>query len=70
MEKDSKNRIEMKKPKFYKLFINKYSILTNDYVIEECIVCTNDLYGVIGLIYYKSLEHIKRIDYYELKKGE
>lgn len=70
MEIDSKNSLEMKKPKFYKLLINKYSILKNDYVIVERIVCTNDLYRTIGLIYCKSLEHIERIDYYEIKKGE
>lgn len=70
MGKDSKNSLEMKKPKFYKLLINKYSILKNDYVIVERIVCTNDLYRTIGLIYCKSLEHIERIDYYEIKKGE
>ena len=50
----------------YKLFIRIYNIFKNDYVTEEKIVETNDIYHEIGYIYCNSLEHIKRIDYYKL----
>lgn len=52
----------------YKLFILKYSILKNDYIVEECIVETKDIYHTIGEIYCKTIEDIKRIDYVKIKK--
>lgn len=50
----------------WKLFIRKYSIVKNDYIVEERIVRTNDIYHTIGEIYCTTLEDIKRIDYYEI----
>lgn len=50
----------------YKLWIRKYSLFKNDYVVEEKIVETNDIYHEIGYIYCTTLEDIKRIDYKEL----
>lgn len=54
--------------KKYKLFIRRYDIIKNDYIVEERIVDTNDIYHTIGYIYCNSIEHIKRIDYIELKQ--
>lgn len=56
--------------KTYKLLINRYSIISNDYIIEERIVKTLDIYHTIGYIYCTSLVHIKRIDYYEVIDDE
>lgn len=53
--------------KQYKLYIRKYNILLNDYEVVEKIVFTNDIYHEIGYIYCTTLEHIKRIDYREVK---
>lgn len=53
--------------KKYKLYIRKYNLFKNDYITEEKIVETNDLYHEIGYLYCTSIEHIKRIDYVELK---
>lgn len=53
--------------KKYKLFIKRYNIIKNDYITEERIVETYDIYHTIGYIYCTSLEQIKRIDYIELK---
>ena len=55
--------------KTYRLYIRKYSILHNDYVTYEKIVKTNDIYHEIGYIYCTSIEHIKRIDYIEIKEN-
>lgn len=52
--------------KTYKLFINQYNIMKNDYVTYEKIVKTNDIYHEIGKIYCTSLTKIKRIDYQEI----
>ncbi len=57
----------MTKIKKYKLFIRKYNIMVNDYVVEERIVETYDIYHTIGYIYCTTFEHIKRIDYFEVK---
>lgn len=54
--------------KTYKLFIRKYNLFANDYIVYEQIVKTNDIYHTIGYIYCTSLEHIKRIDYFEIKE--
>lgn len=56
--------------KTYKLFIRQYNIMKNDYVIYEKIVKTNDIYHEIGYLYCTELQHIKRIDYIELKEVE
>ena len=53
--------------KTYKLFIRQYNIMKNDYVTYEKIVKTNDIYHEIGYLYCTGLQHIKRIDYIELK---
>lgn len=54
----------------YKLFIRKYDIRVNDYVVVERIIKTDDLYHEIGKIYCQSIEDIKRIDYKELKTNK
>lgn len=56
--------------KKYKLYIRKYNFLKNNYETIEKEVLTNDLYHEIGYIYCTSLEHIKRIDYMEIKPEE
>ena len=56
--------------KTYKLFIRKYDIGVNDYVVVERIIKTDDLYHEIGKIYCQSIEEIKRIDYKELKTNK
>lgn len=53
--------------KRYKLYIRKYNILKNDYEVIEKEILTNDIYHEIGYIYCTSIEHIKRIDYVEIK---
>jgi len=53
--------------KQYKLLTRKYNILKRDYILEERIVKTNDIYHEIGYIYCTTIEDIKRIDYYEIK---
>ena len=54
--------------KKYKLFIRRYSIMVNDYIVVEKEVLTNDIYHEIGKIYCTSIEEIKRISYYEIKE--
>lgn len=56
--------------KKYKLFIKKYDITKNDYVIIEKIIKTDDIYHEIGKIYCKTLESIERIGYMELKASD
>lgn len=51
----------------YKLFIRKYSILKNDYIVEEYTVETKDIYHTIGEIYCRTIEDIKRIDYVKIE---
>lgn len=53
--------------KTYKLFIRRYELTINDYITEERIVKTNDIYHEIGYIYSTSIVRIKRIDYMEIK---
>lgn len=53
--------------KKYKIFVRRYSIMANDYILEEKEVLTDDIYHEIGYIYCNSLEEIKRIDYMEVK---
>ncbi len=52
----------------YKLFIRKFSIFANDYVVVTKIVETNDIYHEIGKIYCQSIEEIKRIDYTKIRE--
>ena len=54
--------------KTYKLFIQEYNIMKNDYITREEIVKTNDIYHEIGKIYCQSLVRIKRIDYLDITK--
>lgn len=54
--------------KTYKLFINQYNIMKNDYVVREKIVKTNDIYHEIGKIYCTELCKIERIGYIEIKE--
>lgn len=53
--------------KTYKLFIRQYNIMINDYITYEKLVKTNDIYHEIGYLYCTELQHIKRIDFVELK---
>ena len=52
----------------YKLYINQYNIMINDYKVREEIVDTDDIYHTIGKIYCTSLAKIKRIDYEKIDK--
>lgn len=61
---------QTEKVKKYKLFIRKYNIFANDYLVEESIIETNDLYHEIGKIYCTTIEEIKIIDYKEIKESE
>lgn len=54
------------KPEKYKIFIRKYDITKNDYVVIEEVITTCDIYHEIGKIYCTSIEDIKRIDYVKL----
>lgn len=53
--------------KKYKLFIRVYDFYLNDYTTKERSIETDDIYHTIGYIYCTTLEHIKRIDYIEVK---
>ena len=55
--------------KKYKLFINEYNPTINDYIVNEKIVKTEDIYHEIGFIYCNSITDIKRIDYKEIEVG-
>ncbi len=53
----------------YKLFIDKYSIMENDYKLYEEVVEVKDkleLYQIIGYIYSNSLEKINDIRFFEI----
>ena len=49
----------------YLLYIRKYSIIADDYVLYVYKVTTDNVYRVIGKIVCTSMEHIKRIDFNE-----
>lgn len=51
--------------KDYLLYVRKYCILTNDYELYVYHCRTNDILHTIGEMHYRSLEHIKRIDFVE-----
>lgn len=53
--------------KTYKIYIRRYSIVKNEYIVDVKIVRTKDIYHEIGYIYCNSLEEIQRIDYEEIK---
>lgn len=53
--------------KLYKLLIRKYNMIKNEYETVEQIIETNDIYHEVGKIYCTTVEHIKRIDYYEIR---
>lgn len=55
--------------KKYKLIIRVFSFNIGDYITIEKEVLTSDIYHEIGYIYCTTIEHIKRIDYYEVKNG-
>lgn len=49
--------------KTYFLYVRKYSIFTNDYILKVYKVITDNIYKIIGKIYCTSMEKIERIDY-------
>ena len=51
--------------KDYLLYVRKYSIFTNDYELYVYHCRTNDILHTIGEMHYRTLEHIKRIDFVE-----
>lgn len=54
--------------KKYQLFITIYDLFLNDYIIKKQIIETDNIYYSIGFIYCNTLEAIKDIRYYEIKK--
>lgn len=51
--------------KDYLLYVRKYCILTNDYELYLYHCRTNDILHTMGEMHYRTLEHIKRIDFVE-----
>lgn len=51
--------------KTYLVYVNKYSIFTNDYRLCIYKVTTDCIYRIIGKMHYTSLEHIRRISFSE-----
>lgn len=49
----------------YLLYVRKYNIIANDYVLYVYKVTTDNIYRIIGKIVSTSMEHIKRIDFNE-----
>lgn len=49
--------------KDYLLYVRKYCILTNDYQLYVYHCRTNDVLHTIGELHYRTLEHIKRVDF-------
>lgn len=49
----------------YLLYIRKYNIIANDYVLYVYKVTTDNIYRIIGKIVCTSMEQIKRIDFDE-----
>ena len=50
-------------PKRFIFYVNKYSLSINDYKVYAYICYTNDPLHTIGEILYRTMEHIKRIDF-------
>lgn len=42
--------------------------MANDYIKEEKIVVTNDIYHEIGKLICQSIEEIRNVRYYEIKE--
>lgn len=53
------------KSKDYLLYVRKYSIISNDYEFYIYHCCTNDIFHIIGEMYYRTLERIERINFVE-----
>ena len=53
--------------KTYKLYINHYDKISNNYIVSIQYVKTTDIYHVIGKIFYNSIVEIKSIDFEEIK---
>lgn len=51
--------------KDYLLYVRKYCIFTNDYELYVYHCKTSDILHTIGEMHYRTLEHIKRIDFVE-----
>lgn len=51
--------------KDYILYVRRYSMFANDYILYVYHVRTNDILHTIGEMHYRTLEHIKRIDFVE-----
>lgn len=50
----------------YLLYVRKYSILTRNTEFYVFGVKTNDIFHTMGEMYYRTFEHIERIDFVEL----
>ena len=53
--------------KTFKLYINHYDKHANIYTVSIQYVKTNDIFHVIGKIFYNSIVEIKSIDFEEIK---
>lgn len=51
--------------KEYLFYVTKYNIFVNDYALFVYKCKTNDPFHTIGEIFYRTFEHIKRIDFVE-----
>lgn len=49
--------------KKYFLYVWKYNIMKNDYVLYIYFVKTEDIFHTMGEMFFRSLKHIKRIDF-------
>lgn len=49
--------------KKYFLYVRKYSIVKNDYVLCVYLVETKDIFHTMGEMIFRTFEHIKRIDF-------
>ena len=54
--------------KKYFLYVWKYSILKNDYDLYVYLVETEDIFHTMGEMLFRSLEHIKCINFIECSK--
>lgn len=48
------------------LYVWEYDIRCNDYVFRVYGVYTQDIYHTMGEMHYRSIEHIKRMNFVEL----
>ena len=49
----------------YLIYVRKYNILINDYMLYVYKVKTKDIFHTMGEIMYRTIEEIKRIDFAE-----